>query len=451
MECPPRSNPDRRNNVAHNNKKKDRSMEAHEPTLARKAFGDNANKSLIVTYESHRQAHHYLSSALAEASGIALLQGPHGAGKTTIINELIPQLRRDCSVAVFDGANRTLQLDARHVLSQFGIETVGKADEWMLQTLDSYVMQQVGSGTTPVLILDNADRVDPSVLSLLNWLADLNVRGRWALRFVLTGTEHLAELVTDFSMRHFERRHPTCFEMNPLSKREAVHYLRNKLISAGCENAEDMLPLDTCEALHDLSGGWPGRLDELGLQTIRSWHENKVSHPGPRITVTTEGKTIAAYALCKSETIVGRDGSADIVIDDACVSKHHVMLKVDETAVTLIDLNSTNGTRVNSREIMQSLVQNDDVITVGPFELRIENLPAISDKMAEILRQEDTVTLDNPDDIRRSRALRNIQHLRAGKEIPVKPLAPPSGRPSMIRTSETAADWNVPSTLLDSI
>jgi type II secretory pathway predicted ATPase ExeA len=451
MQCPPRRNPDTRNNIAHKNKKKDRSMEAYESTLARKAFGDYANKSLIVTYESHRRAHQYLSSSLEEASGIALLQGPYGAGKTTIINELIPQLRRECSVAVFDGADLALQLDARHILSQFGIDVVDEKDEWMLQTLDSYLIQQVGPGTTPVLIVDNADRLDPSVLSLLNWLADLNVRGRWALRFVLTGKEHLAELVTDFSMRYFERRHPTYFEMNPLSKPEAVIYLRTKLISAGCENAEDMLPLNTCEDLHELSRGWPGRLDELGLQTIRSWHENKVSHAGLRITVTTEGKTVAVYAISSNETIIGRDRSADIVIDDACVSKHHAMLKVDETAVVLIDLSSTNGTRVNSMEIMQSMVQDDDIITVGHYELKIENLPAISDKMAEKLRRADTVTLDNPDDIRRSRALRNIQRLRAEKELHVKPYPSSSGRPAVIRTSATAADQNVPSTLPESV
>ena len=97
------------------------------------------------------------------------------------------------------------------------------------------------------------------------------------------------------------------------------------------------------------------------------------------------------------------------------------------------------------------MVQNNDIISVGQHELKIENLPAISDKMAETLRRADTVTLDNPDDIRRSRALRNIQRLRTGEEPPVKQCPSSFGRPAVIRTSAKAADQNVPSALLESI
>jgi hypothetical protein len=246
-------------------------------------------------------------------------------------------------------------------------------------------------------------------------------------------------------MRHFERRHPTVFKMNPLSKRETVIYLRTKLISAGCESAEDVLSLNICEDLHELSHGWPGRLDEVGLQTIGSLLENMDTHSDPRIVVTTEGKTVAEYAISRSETIIGRDSSADIVIDDACVSKHHAMLKLDETAVVLFDLNSTNGTRVNSMEVTQSLLQNDDIIVVGQHELKIENLPAISDKMAEKLRQADTLTLDDPDDIRRSRALRNIQRSRAGRELPVRLHPSPSRQPVVVPTSANEAVQKIPS------
>ena len=40
--------------------------------------------------------------------------------------------------------------------------------------------------------------------------------------------------------------------------------------------------------------------------------------------------------------------------------------------------------------------------------LKVENVPAISDEMAEKIRRADTLTLKNLDDIRRSRAMHNI-------------------------------------------
>ncbi len=405
--------------------------------MARKVFGGDADKGLIVTYESHWAAHRYLSSALEEANGLAMLQGPRGAGKTTIIKELVPQLKRKCSIAVFDGAIAASKPHVSDVLSQFGFDDLAEKDDKLLQTLSAYVTQQAASGQAPVLIIDNADRLEPSALSLLNWLAALDARGRWAIRFVLTGKERLADLVADYSMRHFERRHPAVFNMNPLSKREAVIYLRTKFIVAGGENAEEVLSLDVCEDLHEMSRGWPGRLDELAFQTLIGMDENMGAPSGPRIIVTDENNTIADFAVTKNEIIIGRDSTADIVIDDAYVSKWHVTLKFDENAVKLFDLNSTNGTRVNSTDTMHCVLSNNDIISIGKYRLRIENLPAASDEMARAIRRADTLTLENPDEVRRLRAKRNIRRSRTGKELPVRPHVPGSYQPGTHRKSAT--------------
>ncbi len=166
-----------------------------------------------------------------------------------------------------------------------------------------------------------------------------------------------------------------------------------------------------------MSRGWPGRLNELALQTVSCMDDNRDTLSTPRIIVTKQGNTVAEYTLTKSETIIGRDRTADIVIDDAYVSKRHAMLKFDETAVVLFDLNSTNGTRVNSSETMHSVLRDGDIISLGQYRLAIENVPAISDEMAESIRRADTLTLDNPEDIRRLRAKRNIRRSRTAKEL----------------------------------
>ena len=412
-------------------------METYGSSMARKVFRGDADKGLIVTYESHWAAHRYLSSALEEANGLAMLQGPRGAGKTTIIKELVPQLKRKCAIAVFDGAISASKPHVSDVLSQFGFDDLAEKDDKLLQTLSAYVTQQAASGQAPVLIIDNADRLEPSALSLLNWLAALDARGRWAIRFVLTGKERLADLVADYSMRHFERRHPAVFNMNPLSKREAVIYLRTKFIVAGGENAEEVLSLDVCEDLHEMSRGWPGRLDELAFQTLIGMDENMDAPSGPRIIVTDENNTIADFAVTKNEIIIGRDSTADIVIDDAYVSKWHVTLKFDENAVKLFDLNSTNGTRVNSTDTMHCVLSNNDIISIGKYRLRIENLPAASDEMARAIRRADTLTLENPDEVRRLRAKRNIRRSRTGKELPLRPHVPGSYQPGAHRKSAT--------------
>jgi len=154
------------------------------PLLGSKAFGDDADRSLVVAYRSHQEAMRFLYSSLSQPNGIALLQGPRGAGKTTTVNELLNWKRRRVPVAMFDGAHAATRQLVSSMLLQFGVEVIPQEDEQMLQTLGNFLSQKARSGEVPVLIVDNADRLGSSTLSLLNWLANLDAQGRRSLRFL---------------------------------------------------------------------------------------------------------------------------------------------------------------------------------------------------------------------------------------------------------------------------
>ena len=311
-------------------------------------------------------------------------------------------------VAVFDGKKSATRELVSGMLAQYGVDVIPQEDEQMLQTLGNYLAQKTEVGKAPILIIDNADRLGSSTLSLLNWLADLDVRGRWSLRIVLTGAERLADLASKHSMRNLERRHPAVFAMNPLSLREAVAYLRTRFVMAGGEKPEELFPVDICERLHELARGWPGRINDFALEAMVRMEELQDTREMPRIIVTRDGNTLAEYSLSKRECIIGRDKMADIMIEDKYVSKLHAMLQLYNNGIVLLDLNSTNGTLVNSVETKKAVLRNNDIISLGDHRLKIENAPAISDDMAEKIRRADTLTLKNLDDVRRSRARHNI-------------------------------------------
>jgi hypothetical protein len=294
------------------------------------------------------------------------------------------------------------------MLSQYGVELIPQQDEQMLQALGNFLSQKTRSGSAPILFVDNADRLGSSTLSLLNWLAALDVQGRWALRIVLTGRERMADLVSKHSMRNLERRHPAVFSMNPMSQREAVTYLRTRFLAAGGEDANNVFSLQSCDALHEKSRGWPGRLNDFALEAMARMEQLKDTRSAPRVIVTKDGRTIAEYALTKRECIIGRDNMADIVIRDGYVSKLHAMLQRHGNALVLLDLNSTNGTIVNSVETIKKVLRNNDIISLGQHRLKVENVPSVSSDMAARIRRADTLTLQHLDDIRRKRARHNI-------------------------------------------
>lgn len=70
--------------------------------------------------------------------------------------------------------------------------------------------------------------------------------------------------------------------------------------------------------------------------------------------------------------IIGRSPDADVVLNDAQVSRHHAEIRRDGSAFSVVDLGSMNGTRVNGAGIRQQQLSDGDQITVGAHALRFE-------------------------------------------------------------------------------
>ena len=355
----------------------------------------------------------FLSSSLAQPNGIALLQGPPGSGKSTIVREQADWMAREAAVALVEGTHMSPRELLTAMLNQFGIETVTDQEDLLLQMVNTFASRKTLEGASPVLIIDDADRSMPSTMRLVNWLAALEANEQYSLRIVLTGKDKLNSLVRNDSLRRLARRHPATYTLNPLTRHETLIYLRTRLIAAGGERSDRVFSIDVCDELHERSRGWPGPLNECAMAAMDRMKELRAARPIPRIIVTRDGETVAEYDLKnKKQYIIGRTDLSDIVVKDSYVSKIHAMLKVYGNAVVLVDLNSTNGTTVNSREIEKTILKNNDIISLGRHRLKLENAPAISTEVAEKIEAADTMVLRNLEDLRRSRARRTIAALK---------------------------------------
>jgi len=388
-------------------------MQETRTPLGTQAFGELADKSLIVAYQSHQDALRFLASALGQPNGVALLHGPAGSGKSTVMGEQRDWASRDAAVAMFDGTHLSPRQLLSGMLSQFKIEFGAEHDEELLQQLNGFLTSETRSGRPPVLMIDNVERATPSAWRLLNWLAALDSRGIFALRIILSSKDSMAALLRDETMRSLTRRHPATYSLNPLTVQETVIYLRTRLIAAGGERSEKVFPVPICQKLHELTGGWPGALNKGALEVMERMAELRATRRVPQVTVSRDGKTIAEYKLTEKQYIIGRTELADIVIEDSYVSKIHAMLQIYPNAIVLLDLNSTNGTTVNSRVVQKAILRNDDIISLGRYRVKISNAPAINAEMDRRIRESDTITMQNLVDFRRARARRTVKALKS--------------------------------------
>ena len=89
-------------------------------------------------------------------------------------------------------------------------------------------------------------------------------------------------------------------------------------------------------------------------------------NPADRPWLDVDGER---YPLMGAMTVLGRDDSADIILDDPGISRRHSEIRVTNDGPHLVasirDMGSTNGTFVNSERITSQRLSDGDRITVG--------------------------------------------------------------------------------------
>jgi hypothetical protein len=78
-----------------------------------------------------------------------------------------------------------------------------------------------------------------------------------------------------------------------------------------------------------------------------------------------------AGELLHARLVIGRSSGCQLVVADDTVSRRHAELFVEEGRWLLRDLDSSNGTWVNGRRIVEAEVRPGDVLHLGGCRLRL--------------------------------------------------------------------------------
>lgn len=132
------------------------------------------------------------------------------------------------------------------------------------------------------------------------------------------------------------------------------------------------------------------------------------------------------FILDKERVTIGRHPDNDISLNDKAVSGHHAVIITILSDSFLEDLDSTNGTQVNHRQIAKHPLAHGDVIALGRISLRYEGEQLIDE-----------------DEFERTQILRPAQ-LGATP----KPVAPAPMRPT-VAPAPLATSRSIPTSLND--
>lgn len=91
------------------------------------------------------------------------------------------------------------------------------------------------------------------------------------------------------------------------------------------------------------------------------------------VFIDSDGEATRSPEFAKPEVTLGRRPSNDVVLADASASGSHARVFVTGSALTIVDLDSTNGTFVNQRRLRgPHVLSPQDVVEIGDTKLRFQ-------------------------------------------------------------------------------
>lgn len=420
-------------------------MELRQAGLLQQPFRTHGKPLAVLSYSSKVAAMKMLADTCKHPNGLALLQGPSLSGKSTLIRSFVESVSDDCSVALINGKglNTTNLLVA--VLRQFGYNLELSSANELLGLVRVFALQQAASHKAPLLIIENTHALNPSALRALCELAELRVRHTSAVKMVLVSDRSLQPVMAAKAMEAIAKRVVHNFHLRPMNRDETRQYLHTKLRAAGNDCPEFVLPDEVCMDIWQAAGGWPGIVDRVALLALARSSTLPVSlslveHPAlpvgtwsdsspadlplddivppapPRLIVTNNGSVLNDLTMDKPRAIIGRSEHNDISINSRFVSRHHALLVRHRSATFLMDLNSTNGTFVNSKRISNHVLMHDDVITVGHHRVKFHDPCATTYGDLDGKEFADTVIMKTLEDMRALLAQENTALLPTATE-----------------------------------
>jgi pSer/pThr/pTyr-binding forkhead associated (FHA) protein len=92
-----------------------------------------------------------------------------------------------------------------------------------------------------------------------------------------------------------------------------------------------------------------------------------------RLVVLSEGFNERAHELKVEKTTIGRVDDNVFQVPDQSVSSHHCEIILRGTEVVVKDLNSTNGSYINGKQVTEAVLQPGQILRLGQVEMKLES------------------------------------------------------------------------------
>jgi MSHA biogenesis protein MshM len=268
-------------------KKADRGAENAQVTYAdrfgmtEKPFGFTPDPDFFFDSRGHAEALRRLKAFAEKESGIALVYGDVGTGKTLVCRRLLNDLDKS-------GFHTALIINPLMDVEDFLLDVAGQFNislpplstrDALLAAIADFVEEERKEGKMCVLAVDEAQLLPDETLAMLTGLATSpgaqdGIAGDestpfegTALRTILFAQQEIAPRFLDKNMEDLRRRITITHYLHPLSREEVGQYVKFRLSKAGA-NGSVSFTNESLGRIHTASKGYPRIVNGICDQSL---------------------------------------------------------------------------------------------------------------------------------------------------------------------------------------
>ena len=197
--------------------------------FSEKPFDLTPDPKYLYLSPTHKEVMAHLVFGLQENNGFIKIIGEVGTGKTMISRSFLSQLHADFSVAyIFNPCLNSLEL-LQTINAELGIRSDSDSRKELTDILNRFLLDERKQGHQVVVIIDEAQDLDPRVLEQLRLLSNLETSTEKLIQIVLIGQPELDRLLAREELRQLRQRITINWELRPLNREETRRYIEHRL------------------------------------------------------------------------------------------------------------------------------------------------------------------------------------------------------------------------------
>ena len=243
--------------------------------LREEPFSTTPDPRFLYKSPVHQVALDRITTSVASRRGINAIIGEPGLGKSMLIRTLLKGFNTAVQFAwVFNTTMNSREL-IRYICRDFGFKPKGEDLGDLLIELYSFLIREYEQGRFSVLIIDEAQNLQPEVLEEIRQLSNLETASQKLLQVILSGQPQLDLYLNDPGLIQLKQRISLKATLHRLNAGDTAAYVQHRLKVAGARKQEIFTPA-ALQSVFEISDGIPRLINQVCDNALRAAAEEKV-------------------------------------------------------------------------------------------------------------------------------------------------------------------------------